>query len=386
MSDLGLNSTLTAQKLALNLNMSNLSSASKLQTLSDGFHDEADTIYGVASSTLDNMFVNTASQTYLESMGYQEGLYRIKEPKIRLHSSDQIAYMYISDTNLFNSSLNYTGQFLKAGDTFIIASQNIQLNILEDVFVTDLTVNTRVYISLDILSYNSNSYSMSANSDTDLNTIPPSLTRVCSAVTFGLAKDIAIPIVTEDLNNFRSRVSYAKNTSKYGTEGAIRLAIASNPLVTDYYINYDTYPYKVSVLNINMQFDNTYDDYLHNYVIPSIETQIILRRCVGSSFTIDTPKAISFYPKILDVNNVEQALDLSDFRAFVSSIYVLGTQLTLNKNVLTSYLLSTGFTLEQLPGLKLQWYKYKSGFSYLSAESSIVINKDEYPFVIVPGA
>jgi hypothetical protein len=383
MADLGLNSSLTSQKLASNLNMINLSSASKLRTLSDGFHDEAQSIYDSASSVLDNMYVKTANTTFLESMGYQEGIYRIKEPKIRLQSTDQIAYMYIDTNHLFNNALNYTGQFVNQGDIFDIPSQGIRLIILETIGATNLVADEKIYISADIKSYGDNTFSMTAGGDISITNIPGQLASICSAITFGLTKDISIPIILEDINNFRSRVTLAKNTSKYGTEGAIRLAISSNPLVTDYIINYNTYPYEVIVFNSNMLFDNTYNDYLEKYAIPAVETQTLLRKSVGSSFTIKTPTAISFFLQLVDVNNNVQPLLMNDFRTFLSTIYVLGTQLLLTKDILAPYFVSTGFTSDQLNGLTMKIYKYYNGFSYLSSDPFVLIGADEYPFVIV---
>ena len=378
MSLIPLNSSLTAQNIADNLGVEDYNQVNDIKVIVEGFHAEAQQINTHVEQSLQNMYLQTASESYLDLAGMQEGIYRVKEPSLTLRAEERAIYLLVEDDDHYSESFSVSNESFSKGSKLTIPSLDLELTFLEDLPLSDLQVNSKKYISCNIKSIISNSLEYLNGSQVSFDTLPLEFENILRRIKIGFDRDIKISIVEESIDSYRNRLIQAKSIPKYGTSTAIALALTSNPLISQYYIDYNVFPFNVVLFNTSMLYDTSVAETLEEFAVTQISTAINDRKSDGTDYTVYTAKAVEFNIEIFEKSGEKIEFNLLDFRAYIAAQFLIGNIYTIDLETIENFLSYQG--LEEKAG-SIKIYKYKEGYSYLSKDPSITIERDEYPVI-----
>lgn len=377
MSKITLNTELAAQKIAQNLGLEDLNQVNDIKVIVQGFHEEAEIVADYVDSTVENMYIQSASETYLDIIGSQEGIYRVKDYSVRLRKEEEAIFIQITADDFIGDVLNLNEVIIPRGYNLELTNNNLIIVFEDEIDLSILQENERLFINCTIKSIDSSSVALISDTVFTVSTLPLSFKNQLKSIQVGLKKDINIQVIEESLSNYRDRLIYAKSVPKYSTESAVRIAISSNALVHQYIINYDVYPYEITLFNQSFLYSDEYRTLLENYAISQISTQIDMRKSDGTVYDILLAKAVNFSLELRDQEDKIIEIDEVDFKEYLARQYVLGNITIIDLNFLQKYLVSTG---SNVLIRSLQIYKYIDSFKFLSKDNSIIIHETEYPF------
>lgn len=378
MSLIPLNSNLTAQRIAEQLGIEDYNQASDIKIITEGFHTEAQLVNEAVQSSLSNMFIQTANETYLNIVGTQEGVIRVKDPTVQMKEAEEAVYLLVEDDDYFSEVLIASGEILPKNSVFTLPESNIKITILKDIPLDTLKPNQNLYIPCILTSLSSNRMDLSSGTVINLPIVPEVFRAKLRNLRVGFNRSISIQVVEEDLDSYRERLIYAKSVPKYATSTAIKIAINSNTLVSQYFIDYETYPFNVIIFNSSMLHTPSYGDMLEEYSAPQILSAINDRKVDGTDYTVNIAKAVNFNVEAFDNEGNKINIDMIDFRDFISSLFILGNSYVINADSVQMYLESR--KREEVIEL-LVIYKVKDGFRYRSKDPEIFIGSTEYPHI-----
>ena len=358
-----------AQRIAANMNIQDLTPQSKINVLVNGLLNE-DTIFQThREDSLRNFYIQTADEASLERIGVAEGVYRINTPILRVHAGDEaISLKKVTD---YSETLS-----LEEGSKLELVSEHYWVVLLEDVDISN-ALSEKIFLSGDIKATTTEtnldflegvSYNVNINGDT-------------YTVTF--EKNLSIPVLEESLENYRSRIIYAKDSPRTGSESAVRLTIASNELITDYSVNFDTNPFEIVIFNHSLFNDDSDLDTLTDYALPVLETQLNLVKSEGSLYNTTVAKKvnISLVLKANVANPREVSPYWNTFKDFIYSLYKVGNVIEVSSELFKVYLTLQDVDSSFLSDYDFIIYKNFLGTEYLSDSKNIMILQDEYPFI-----
>lgn len=361
------NSSMIAQRISDNMGISDLTPNNKISILVNGLLNEHVIGKTYTTTTLDNFFIQTASEKYLEMAGVAENLPRIREQYLRINSYDNI--VSIKQVNKDESS-SYT---LEQGAVLELVENECWLVINQDVDLSSAN-STDIPLSCDI-----------KGSETSLNFVegtyyPIVINDITYYITFNTA--VSIPLFTEDLETYRSRLIYAKNTPRYGSSSSVRLALASILFITNFYITQEENP-TVYLFNSSLLEDDADLDLIKNIGLPLAETLINKVKGEGIQYEVQLPKKINISLSLRKLNNNSSSVPLSwyNIKDNINSNYVFGNKLKIDRDTLIEYFTSMDEDLTFLDDYELVLYKNFLGESYESSVKVINISEVEYPFI-----
>lgn len=361
------NSSMIAQRISDNMGISDLTPNNKISILVNGLLNEHVIGKTYTTTTLDNFFIQTASEKYLEMAGVAENLPRIREQYLRINSYDNI--VSIKQVNKDESS-SYT---LEQGAVLELVENECWLVINQDVDLSSAN-STDIPLSCDI-----------KGSETSLNFVegtyyPTVINDITYYITFNTA--VSIPLFTEDLETYRSRLIYAKNTPRYGSSSSVRLALASILFITNFYITQEENP-TVYLFNSSLLEDDADLDLIKNIGLPLAETLINKVKGEGIQYEVQLPKKINISLSLRKLNNNSSSVPLSwyNIKDNINSNYVFGNKLKIDRDTLIEYFTSMDEDLTFLDDYELVLYKNFLGESYESSVKVINISEVEYPFI-----
>lgn len=380
MSLIPLNSSLTAQNIADNLGVEDYNQVNDIKVIVEGFHAEAQQVNANVEQSLRNMYLQTASESYLDLAGMQEGIYRIKEPSLTLKAEERVVYILVEEDDHYSESFNASTESFSKGSKITIPSLDLELTFLQDLPLRDIKINTKRYISCNVKSIISNTLEYISGSQVSFDSLPAELSNILRRIKIGFDRDVKINVVEETVDNYRDRIIYSKSIPKYGTSTAITLALSSNPLISQYYIDQTVYPFNICIFNTSMLYDTSITETLEEFAVTQISSTIDDRKSDGTDYTVSTAKAVEFSLEVYDGSGEKIEFNLLDFRSFIASQFLVGNVYNIDIESINNFLSFQGLT-EQAEDIK--FYKYKEGYSYVSRDSSITIERDEYPAVRV---
>lgn len=358
-----------AQRVAGNMNVQDLTPQSKIQTLVNGLLNEDIIFKTYTEDSNKNFYLQTADEDSLERVGIAEGISRLKTPSLRVRAEDAVISI----------------QRVTSDSPTIVLEKGVQLELVTDaswlVLTEPLDLSTTIYdkayISCDVKAGESQTnisfiegvtYDININGDTYQITIE---------------KNISIPILEESLETFRARVIYAKDSPRAGSESAIRLAVASNELITDYDINFDTNPSQVLIFNHTLFDDDSELDSLLSYAIPVLDTQLDLIKSEGVSYDISVVKKVNLTLalKALVANPRPVSSYWDTFKDYIYSLYKVGSTIDISVDLFVIYLNTQGEDASFLSDYDFVIYKNFLGTEYLSNSKEVKILADEYPYI-----
>jgi hypothetical protein len=356
------------QQIASNLNIKDATPQSKIAQMLDGFLNEADNYEDYAEATLDNLYIQTCTESFLEKAGAQEGLARNRLPSFRFNKNTSI--ISISSENTTPSNV-----VLKRGKT-IQLTDAVWVTLLEDVDLA-LISSTPTYIScdLDVASLSSTAgLSLAAGSSFPMDN---------NGYYIKIDTAISLPTLEETLEEFRARVVYSKFISKFGSESAIRLAVASTSFVTDYTIDYSTNPFTIYLFNTAMLYTADFESYIETYAKPVIESQLLHRKSAGANFTLDIPSKVGFTITLKSVKDSPKEVPsiVFSFLDYITKTYKLGEKITYNQDSLIEFLNYNSVDTTFLNDYKVIFNRKFLNFTYASEDNSVSIFEKEYPYL-----
>lgn len=360
------------QQIAANLNLRDVTPQSKLSQLVDGFLNEADNFEDYGDNTLSNMFIETCSTAFLEKAGAQEGLSMKQLPLFRLDASTGIV------TIERTSQTTNTG-IIKKGSS-VELTDNLWVTFREEVDLSKISLGNSEPISVDLevstINYTNDSVSLTSDSSFGLG-------LGLEGYYLRINTDIILPITEETTEEFRSRLLFSKYNSKFGSEAAVKMAIASSSFVSDYNIDYTTTPYQIQLFSKNMLTTANYSSYIESYAIPVIESQLLIRKAAGSSFKLTLPSVVSFNIvfKALVENPMTVPTTVFSFVDYIEKTYKIGTEITYGLESLKAFLTSNGIETQFLTDYKVTFNRSYYTYSYASENNSVVVFENEYPFL-----
>lgn len=357
------------QNIAANMNIKDVTPQSKIAQLVDGFLNEADNYETYADNTLANMFIQSCNENFLDKAGAQEGIARSRLPSFRFNKSTGI--VTINRT----SSLPSTS-IVKKGTT-IQLTDTIWITLLEDIDLSTIaSTPTAISADIEVATLGNTNASLSLASGASF---PIGL----DGYYININTDISLPVVEESLEEYRARILFSKFHSKFGSESAIKLALASSSFISDFNIDTTTTPFSLYVFSSNMLTADDYLPYIENYALPVIESQLLYRKAAGANYVLKTPTKVGFeiVLKSLKDNPAEVPSQLFSFIDHIERTYKIGTKITYNIDSLTEYLdnnvIDTSFMLDY----KITFNRRFLNFSYASEDNSVTVFENEYPFL-----
>ena len=268
------------QNIAANMNIKDVTPQSKIAQLVDGFLNEADNYETYADNTLANMFIQSCNENFLDKAGAQEGIARSRLPSFRFNKSTGI--VTINRT----SSLPSTS-IVKKGTT-IQLTDTIWITLLEDIDLSTIaSTPTAISADIEVATLGNTNASLSLASGASF---PIGL----DGYYININTDISLPVVEESLEEYRARILFSKFHSKFGSESAIKLALASSSFISDFNIDTTTTPFSLYVFSSNMLTADDYLPYIENYALPVIESQLLYRKAAGANYVLKTPTKVGF--------------------------------------------------------------------------------------------
>lgn len=354
-------------QIAHNLNLKDSTPQSKLSQLVDGFINETDNYEAYADSTLQNMFIQTCNENFLDKAGAQEGLSRNRLPSLRFLKNTGI--LTLQRTGPISTSKLAKGSTIQIND-------EIWATLLEEVDLATFGLE-EVPISADIEIATLETGSLSLMGGASF-AIEPS-----SSYYLNIKTDLSLPVIQESLEEFRARVAFSRYHSKFGSESAIRLAIASTSFVTDFHIDYSTNPFTIYLFSNAMLFTEDYVSNIESYAQPVVESHLLHRKAAGANFTIKTPSKAGFSItlKALKEKPMDVNVEIFNFIRYIERTYKVGTSITYNQDSLISHLNSLSIDSSFLEDYKIIFNRNYLSFTYASEDNNITVFEDEYPFL-----
>lgn len=358
-----------AQRVAANMNIQDLTPQSKIQTMINGFLNEDIIFKTYTEDSNKNFYLQTADEDALERAGIAEGISRLKTPSLRVRAED--AVISIQRTTSYAPTI-----VLEKGVQLELVT-NVSWLVLTEALDLSTAIDDKAYISCDVKASQSETnisfiegvtYNININGDTYQITIE---------------KNISIPILEESLETYRARLIYAKDSPRAGSQSAVRLAVASNELITDFNINFDVSPAQVLIFNHTLFDDDSELDSLLSYAIPVLDTQLDLIKSEGVSYDISVVKKINLTLALKSiVANPRPVSSYWDtFKDYIYSLYKVGSNIDISVDLFAIYLNTQGEDASFLSDYDFVIYKNFLGTEYLSNSKEVKILADEYPYI-----
>lgn len=361
-------SAYVSQRIASNLNLVDITPQSKLTLLTQGLLNENSIFTAFKDESINNMFIQTADESYLEYIGISDGIVRTKEPLIRVTEEDAVVSLnYVSG--------DYPEEIMPVGSSLELVEGTYWIKLNKTVNLAEL--QDKVYLSGDILAYEeANIISFGEGVS-----YPITVGETEYNVTF--ERSVNIPILVETVENYRDRVLYGRQATKTGSESAIRLALSSVSLVNAYSVNFETNPFEILIFNRSLLESDADYDSLTQYALPVLTTKLNQVVSEGTQFTISIPKKINFSIKLKSLVSDPKTVPgvVYILNEYIKSIYQLGVPLTISIDTIRQYAERNGEDTDFLSDYDFIIYKNFLGNSYESSSKVLNINIDEYPYL-----
>lgn len=356
------------QNIAFASNISDPTPSSKIRNITETVINEIDNFEDYGDRVLNNMYIDTCDASFLDRVGSQEGIQRLRSHTISLNKDT----MFVS---LKNNGRSTKIKRIPVGYSTQI-SDTSWITFTESVDLSDLGSNQEKYVSVEIKSdVNSNTIDIPDGSSYSLDSD--------SEISVHIHSDIYVPIIEESESDYRTRLIFSRNSSKFGSDAAIKAAVASSSLVTDYSIDYSVSPIRVYLYSSVLEYDPEYANTLETYSVNTVKSQLNQRKSAGTSFEVLIPNPVTFKinlkPRVSNPREVDPSFyGLSDF---ISMMFKFGEELVVDKDLIDVYKKALGIDLDFLDDYNIEIVQTYMNFDYAAENNSITIHKNEYPFL-----
>ena len=356
--------------ISSSLNILDPTPNSKLYGLIDGLVNDLDNFEENEITVLNNMYIETCTEDYLDLIAAQEGIQRFRTTSFKFDKSTNVVKLY-------RTANNTSGTILKKGATFQVGSlfyvvlrENVDTTVLtseEDEIPVSVDIKVSRVSQAPFSIKRGDSYYLDGTEDTYIT----------------ITEDIYIPIVEESLEDYRSRIVYSRLISKFGSENALRLCIASSSFVDNFKVDYSTNPISILLFNKDMLVSDVSREDVILYSKTLIETELNKRKADGTAYELKLPTKVSFIieltPRVL--NPKELPNEIYDFSTFIKNSYVFNSNYVIDLQLLKIYLLGNLIDLSVLEDYNIVFKNTFSNFSVPAVNNTILVFPGEYPYL-----
>ena len=356
--------------ISSSLNILDPTPNSKLYGLIDGLVNDLDNFEENEITVLNNMYIETCTEDYLDLIAAQEGIQRFRTTSFKFDKSTNVVKLY-------RTANNTSGTILKKGATFQVGSlfyvvlrENVDTTVLtseEDQIPVSVDIKVSRVSQAPFSIKRGDSYYLDGTEDTYIT----------------ITEDIYIPIVEESLEDYRSRIVYSRLISKFGSENALRLCIASSSFVDNFKVDYSTNPISILLFNKDMLVSDVAREDIILYSKTLIETELNKRKADGTAYELKLPTKVSFIieltPRVL--NPKELPNEIYDFSTFIKNSYVFNSNYVIDLQLLKIYLLGNLIDLSVLEDYNIVFKNTFSNFSVPAVNNTILVFPGEYPYL-----
>ncbi len=356
--------------ISSSLNILDPTPNSKLYGLIDGLVNDLDNFEENEITVLNNMYIETCTEDYLDLIAAQEGIQRFRTTSFKFDKSTNVVKLY-------RTANNTSGTILKKGATFQVGSlfyvvlrENVDTTVLtseEDQIPVSVDIKVSRVSQAPFSIKRGDSYYLDGTEDTYIT----------------ITEDIYIPIVEESLEDYRSRIVYSRLISKFGSENALRLCIASSSFVDNFKVDYSTNPISILLFNKDMLVSDVSREDVILYSKTLIETELNKRKADGTAYELKLPTKVSFIieltPRVL--NPKELPNEIYDFSTFIKNSYVFNSNYVIDLQLLKIYLLGNLIDLSVLEDYNIVFKNTFSNFSVPAVNNTILVFPGEYPYL-----
>lgn len=356
------------QNIAFASNIADPTPSSKIRNITETVINEIDNFEDYGNRVLNNMYIDTCDASFLDRIGSQEGIQRLRSHTISLNKDT----MFVSiknngrTTKIKRIPVGYSTQISDAS----------WITFTEPVDLSNLNPSEEIYVSVEIKSdVNSDTIDIADGSSYSLDSDPD--------ITLHINSDIYVPVIEETESDYRTRLIFSRNSSKFGSDAAVKAAVASSSLVTDYSIDYTQTPIKVYLYSSVLEYDKEYSNTLETYSVNTVKSQLNQRKSAGTSFEVLIPNPVSFKINIKARVNNPRAVDPSFYGLsdFISMMFKFGEELVIDMDLIEVYKKALGIDLDFLDDYNIEIVQTYMNFDYAAENNSITIHKNEYPFL-----
>ena len=356
--------------ISSSLNILDPTPNSKLYGLIDGLVNDLDNFEENEITVLNNMYIETCTEDYLDLIAAQEGIQRFRTTSFKFDKSTNVVKLY-------RTANNTSGTILKKGATFQVGSlfyvvlrENVDTTVLtseEDQIPVSVDIKVSRVSQAPFSIKRGDSYYLDGTEDTYIT----------------ITEDIYIPIVEESLEDYRSRIVYSRLISKFGSENALRLCIASSSFVDNFKVDYSTNPISILLFNKDMLVSDVSREDVIIYSKTLIETELNKRKADGTAYELKLPTKVSFKieltPRVL--NPKELPNEIYDFSTFIKNSYFFNSNYVIDLQLLKIYLLGNLIDLSVLEDYNIVFKNTFSNFSVPAVNNTILVFPGEYPYL-----
>lgn len=356
------------QNISFAANLADPTPSSKIRNITETIINETDNFEDYGIRVLNNMYLDSCDASFLDRIGAQEGIQRIRAHNLRVTAES----MFITMKNTGKVTVMNS---IPRGHSMQL-SENTWLTFPETVELEDLPAGAEKYVTVEIkVDVNGVSIDIPDASVFPVDVAPDIILTVNSP--------IYVPIVEETDDEYRARLMFARQTSKFGSESAVRAAIASSAFVTDFSIDYDVSPVEVYLYSDVLTYDNDYATALETYSVNTIRSQLNQRKAIGTSFDIKIPNPVTFKiefnARVANPRLFETAI--YNFSDFIRIMFKFGQKFVIDENLFEIFKKTLDIDLDFLDDYNMKIIQTYLNFDYASENNSITIHKNEYPYL-----
>lgn len=358
----------TVQNISFNANIADPTPSSKLRNITETVVNEIDNFDDYGTRVLRNMYIETCESSFLDRVGSQEGIQRIRAHTV--HLSKETMFVKIK-----NNGRATKARSIPSGYT-LQTSESVWITFPDMTSLLDVGPGEEKYVTVDIQSdVNGTAIDIPENSMFTLEMEPDISIHIESA--------IYVPNIEEAEEDYRSRLIFSRMSSKFGSEAAIRAAVASSSLVTSYHIDYEYSPIKVYLFSNVLMYNSDYTSTLETYSVNTVRSQLNQRKSAGTSFEVLVPTPVTFKVNIKARVANPRTLNpvIYSFSDFVMLMFKFGEELVIDNDLFEVFKKSLAVDLEFLDDYNIEIIQTYMNFDYAAENNSITIHKNEYPFL-----
>ena len=356
--------------ISASLNILDPTPNSKLYGLIDGLVNDLDNFEENEITVLNNMYIETCTEDYLDLIAAQEGIQRFRTTSFKFDKSTNVVKLYRTADNTSGTMLRKGATFQVGSLFYVVLRENVDTTVLtseEDQIPVSVDIKVSRVSQAPFSIKRGDSYYLDGTEDTYIT----------------ITEDIYIPIVEESLEDYRSRIVYSRLISKFGSENALRLCIASSSFVDNFKVDYSTNPISILLFNKDMLVSDVPREDIILYSKTLIETELNKRKADGTAYELKLPTKVSFMieltPRVL--NPKELPNEIYDFSTFIKNSYVFNSNYVIDLQLLKIYLLGNLIDLSVLEDYNIVFKNTFSNFSVPAVNNTILVFPGEYPYL-----
>lgn len=356
--------------ISSSLNILDPTPNSKLYGLIDGLVNDLDNFEENEITVLNNMYIETCTEDYLDLIAAQEGIQRFRTTSFKFDKSTNVVKLYRTANNTSGTILRKGATFQVGSLFYVVLRENVDTTVLtseEDQIPVSVDIKVSRVSQAPFSIKRGDSYYLDGTEDTYIT----------------ITEDIYIPIVEESLEDYRSRIVYSRLISKFGSENALRLCIASSSFVDNFKVDYSTDPISILLFNKDMLVSDVSREDVILYSKTLIETELNKRKADGTAYELKLPTKVSFIieltPRVL--NPKELPNEIYDFSTFIKNSYVFNSNYVIDLQLLKIYLLGNLIDLSVLEDYNIVLKNTFSNFSVPAVNNTILVFPGEYPYL-----